>query len=91
MGAKMVAEYSKSDNYKSDNYENAQMIELETKMAFQEDAMQKLNDVVAEQQQDILALRNQMTLLIDELGQVLGDLHGDGGVASNTIEKPPHY
>lgn len=65
-----------------------QLIELESKVAFQEDTVDSLNDVVSKQQQDILQLKQQMKSLVDELKNVLVEL--DGG-SSPVEQKPPHY
>lgn len=73
----------------SDNPVEKQIVELQTKLAFQEDTVQALNDVVAEQQQDILALKNQVNLLLEELKSVLINL--DSGGISTHQETPPHY
>lgn len=85
----MVADFSSS---KLSPELDAQLIDLQTKLAFQEDSMQQLNDMVAQQQQDIMHLQGQMTQLIKELNAVLGDL--EDGVGSNqslSEQKPPHY
>lgn len=66
-----------------------QMVELQTKLAFQEDTVQTLNEIVAEQQQDILALKGQVNLLLEELKSVLISLEV-GGIGGQQ-EIPPHY
>lgn len=67
-------------------------IEIQTKLAFQEDSVLKLNDVVAEQQQDIMKLQGQMKQLIKELGSVLGNLdEGSSSQGAAIDQKPPHY
>lgn len=65
------------------------MIDLQSKIAFQEDTVQTLNDVVSEQQKDILQLKAQVHSLIDELRTVLSGLE-TGGINSDN-EIPPHY
>jgi SlyX protein len=65
------------------------MVDLQSKIAFQEDTVQTLNDVVSEQQKDILLLKAQVHSLIDELRAVLSGL--DSGGISNENETPPHY
>ncbi|MBU2704701.1 SlyX family protein [Zooshikella marina] len=62
------------------------LIDLQTQVAFQEDLLQALNKVVAEQQQSIDALRREVDYLKDQL-QVLPELIQ----ASQQAEKPPHY
>ena len=73
----------------SDEAVEKQMIELQTKLAFQEDTVQALNDIVSEQQQDILALKSQVNLLLEELKSVLINLES-GGISTHS-ETPPHY
>lgn len=65
------------------------MIDLQTKLTFQEDTVQALNDIVSDQQQDILLLKSQVSDLIDELRSVLSGL--DVGSTNNDQEIPPHY
>jgi SlyX protein len=63
------------------------LIELETKMSYQEDTIQQLNDVVCRQQNQIDELMEKCNLLLSrtkELSDKLPD-----GVAN--MEKPPHY
>jgi SlyX protein len=67
-----------------------QIIDLETKVAYQEDTVQTLNDVITTQQQDIMQLKRQMTLLLDEVRNVLADAES-GDVVSLADERPPHY
>ena len=43
------------------------MLDLQTKLAFQEDTVQTLNDIVSDQQKDISQLKAQVHTLIDEL------------------------
>ena len=64
----------------------AQLVEVQTQLAFQEDLLGQLNTALANQQQEIADLRRQGELLRDqyrELQQQLPD-----GVP---VEKPPHY
>ena len=62
------------------------IIELETKIAFLENNLQELSDVVAKQQQDILLLTKNNKLLVDKLKGL------DAGSEINPEnEKPPHY
>jgi SlyX protein len=62
------------------------LIDLQTRLAFQEDTLQSLNDVVADHQREIGDIRRQVGALIDQLEQVLSDL--DAGIEN---ERPPHY
>ena len=63
-----------------------QLIDLQSQLAFQEDTIQSLNDVVTRQQQQINNLdelcrnqKSQMELMSSEMGKEAVD------------EKPPHY
>lgn len=73
------------NNDKQSSLEQA-LIDLQTRLAFQEDTLQSLNDVVADHQREIGDIRRQVGALIDQLEQVLTDL--DAGVEN---ERPPHY
>ncbi len=63
------------------------LIELETQLAYQEDTIQQLNDVVCRQQDQIDRLQAQCDSLISrtkELSDKLPD-------TSSGDERPPHY
>ncbi len=64
-------------------------IDLETKLAYQEDAAQQLSDVVARQQQQIDALEAALRALIERVN----NLNLQEGAAKTTPgdEVPPHY
>jgi len=64
------------------------LIEIETKLAFQEDAIQSLNDVVCRQQRQIEQLEATLTLLIDRYRQ-MSETQESGNKPVD--EKPPHY
>ncbi|WP_163832971.1 SlyX family protein [Spartinivicinus ruber] len=61
------------------------LIDLETKLAFQDDTIDQLNQVVTKQQQQIDQLTNQMTLL----KQAITAIMNEQGISGH--EKPPHY
>ena len=67
--------------------QDTRFLDLDTKLAYQEDLLQELNQVVIKMQQQIdkLELRNQM--LRDNLKQIEASLPGE----SNPNEQPPHY
>lgn len=71
-----------------------QIAQLQTQLAFQEDAIGGLDRALALQQQELLVLRRQIALLHerqrDALSDAHGDAHGDAGTQS-LHEKPPHY
>jgi len=66
-----------------------ELIELQTRIAYQEDTIHQLNQVITKQDADIIQLQHQMRLLakrIDELSFAQGD-----GTEEITNERPPHY
>lgn len=64
--------------------------DLQVKIAFQDDFIESLNQMVASQQQTILALQKQMQLLYQ---QVESYQNGETAVApfEPSQEIPPHY
>tara|TARA_R110002049_G_scaffold9894_6_gene49382 strand:+ start:677 stop:910 length:234 start_codon:yes stop_codon:yes gene_type:complete len=67
-----------------------QMMELQSQLAFQEDALGSLDAALAQQQQEILQLRRQVQLL--RIRQQEQENHQEAGAASAPLdEKPPHY
>lgn len=63
------------------------LVDLETKLAYQEDTIQALNNVVCEQQKQIDQLEATCKLLIDRVGQ----LAAAADLGKIVDEKPPHY
>ena len=71
----------------------ALFVDVQSQMAFHDDAVATLNEVVASQQQEIMVLRQQLMLLKqrqDEQGSH-SQGNGPGEMASHEDEKPPHY
>jgi len=64
----------------------SRIIELETRQAFQDDTIQALNDVVAEQGPVIDRLQLQMAELIKRYEEMVGQYGSEGEEAP-----PPHY
>ena len=64
----------------------SQIIDLETRQAFQDDALQELNDVVIEQGRVINRLQLQMAELIKRYEEMVGQYGSEGEEAP-----PPHY
>jgi len=62
------------------------MADLESRLAFQDDALQTMSDVVYEQERVIERLRLQMQALLKRLE----DLQGQVGVSEDEAP-PPHY
>ena len=59
--------------------------DLEIRIAFQEDLLNKLDHAVGEQQQQLLKMQTQISLLVEHI-KLLG-----GGDVSSENELPPHY
>ena len=68
---------------------NDELIELQTRMAYQEDTITQLNNVVTKQDADIIQLQQQMRLLAKRLDE-LSFAH-DSGADEVSSERPPHY
>lgn len=63
------------------------LVEIETKLAHQDQLMYELNDVVTLQQEKIMRLEELCNSLVDRV-RVIGDaVPGDGP----QDERPPHY
>ncbi|MEY4640024.1 MAG: hypothetical protein RLZZ227_18 [Pseudomonadota bacterium] len=64
-----------------------ELIELQTQLAFQEQTIAELNEVLTSQQQQIDLLRRELNLLKEQFGTLEDRV--DSGPVQN--EKPPHY
>lgn len=67
---------------------DARLIEIETKLAFQEDALQTLSDVMARQERSIEQLQAKLDLVLQRLAELSENQVGPNSLAA---EKPPHY
>lgn len=65
---------------------DARVVELETRLAFQDDTVQALNDVITQQGHDIARLQQQMAELIKRYEEMVGQYGSEGEEAP-----PPHY
>ena len=65
------------------------MVELETRLAYQEDTIQSLSDIVSQQDRQIQKLTRSLELLVGRLRRAGLDEAGDEGASLD--EKPPHY
>lgn len=59
--------------------------ELETRIAFQDELLQKLDDALASQQQQLMDLERRIKLLTEQIQQI------ESGSIDPDNEKPPHY
>jgi SlyX protein len=74
----------------SESEVHALLHEVQSQLAFQEDTIATLNNVLAEQQRELLRLRRQLELLKqqqDEHAATLADFPG----GAQGQERPPHY
>ncbi|MBT3147042.1 SlyX family protein [Neptunomonas phycophila] len=69
-----------------ENDQEQRISDLEMRVAFQEDTLDKLSDVIAEQDRIIIDLRRAITLLNDQLKKV--DTRQD---LPSDEPPPPHY
>jgi len=63
------------------------LVDIESKIAFQEDLLQELNKTIYEQQKKIARLEAICNSLIDHVKE-LSEAAAEGGVIN---ERPPHY
>lgn len=63
------------------------LIDLETRIAFLEDAQQQLSDVIARQEKELQHLRARVEDLEEQLRQAVPSLTGGSG----DEPPPPHY
>ena len=57
---------------------NDRIVELESRLAFQDDTIEKLNEVIVEQQKQLDRLENDVAGLGRKLGEILQLVEGDG-------------
>lgn len=66
-----------------------QLMDLQTRVAYQENTLEQLNDVIAEQDADIIQLKQQIRLLAKRMEEVESEQSiGDAEIID---ERPPHY
>lgn len=65
-----------------------QIADLQERVSFQEDAITALDQVVARQDQEILALKLQVKSLVGKLKDLQFSMESAGAVGQ---ERPPHY
>ena len=65
------------------------LVELQTKLSFQEDLLQQLDTIVTRQQNQIDELRRELKFCTEQTSEVLATVNQMDGGEQN--EKPPHY
>ncbi|WP_373087056.1 SlyX family protein [Zhongshania sp.] len=68
---------------------SAQLIELQSQFAFQEDLLTALNDRVVAQDRELQNMRNAITRLSEQIRQ--HSTVADGASQSIDMDRPPHY
>lgn len=63
------------------------LIEIESKLAYQEDTLQQLNTVISDQQKQIDQLERLCKMMVERLKELSEAQKHDG----HSIERPPHY
>lgn len=72
-------------------FTHEQLVDLQTRFAFQEDILQALNDIVTRQQQQIDVLERELQLHREKLTDLMQALADRGPVQAPADERPPHY
>jgi SlyX protein len=67
---------------------NEKIIEIETKMAFQEETIEQLNDVIISQQKALDTLKQQVIQLNTKIKEESQQWQSDNNPVDET---PPHY
>ncbi|MCF7971892.1 MAG: SlyX family protein [Methylococcaceae bacterium] len=67
------------------------LISIEIKIAYQEDTITQLNDIVCEQQNQIDALERLTQQLLGRVRDLSDTAGQSGGALSAADERPPHY
>ncbi len=73
-----------SEQQSSESY-HERMVEIETKLAYQEDLLQSLNEIVIQQRESIELLERKLNKINDRT------LNHGGREHSAESEPPPHY
>jgi SlyX protein len=69
--------------------EHNDIIDLQTRVAYQEDLLTELNQIVTKQDAEILTLKLQIKRLAQRIEDILTVPNQDG--VDNGDERPPHY
>ncbi len=72
----------------------ARIEELEARVAFQDDSLQSLNDIIARQDQELSRLRRELAAQAGRLKglvEQMDEANTGGHIGSAVDEVPPHY
>lgn len=67
------------------------VMQLESKIAFQEDTIDQLNDALCDQQKQMQQLNTTIGVLTEKLKELISDKSDQPGHFSADAERPPHY
>lgn len=67
-----------------------QLIDVQTRVAYQEDTLAQLNDVITRQDAEIVQLKQQVRLLAQRLDELARN-PSEANEADIANERPPHY
>lgn len=67
-----------------------QLIDVQTRVAYQEDTLAQLNQVITKQDGEIVQLKQQVRLLAQRLDELARD-PAQGSEADIINDRPPHY
>lgn len=71
------------------SYLEEQLIDVQTRVAYQEDTLAQLNEVITRQDAEIIQLKQQLRLLAQRIDEIQRDPAQAGDEITN--ERPPHY
>jgi SlyX protein len=69
---------------------NDKLIDLQTRVAYQEDTLMRLDQVITKQDADIIQLQQQVRLLVKRLDESVFVQEQNGGDGEFN-DRPPHY
>ena len=81
---------SQSDNPRIESVQE-QLVDMQTRFAFQEDNLQTLNDIVTRQQMQIDTLERELILHREKLTELMQAMADRAPAPSAADERPPHY
>ena len=73
----------------ADSKNDSRLEELESRLAFQDDLIESLNEIVARQDRDLSLLTHRLTKLESRLREIGESVSSPGDSAGH--EAPPHY
>ncbi|HCS64124.1 MAG TPA: homocysteine methyltransferase [Cellvibrio sp.] len=67
-----------------------QLIDVQTRVAYQEDTLAQLNEVITKQDAEIVQLKQQVRLLAQRVDELVRD-PAQGDTTEIINDRPPHY